>query len=256
MIADQRRRRLVELVGRRGFASLAELAEQVGASESTVRRDLEALDQAGVLRRTHGGAMMASDVVSIPAFEDRGRVAAAEKRKIGITAARLIADGDTVLLDGGTTTFEVARNLVGRSVQVVSNSVPIANLLAGDRQVELTLVGGYVYPRTGVAVGPLANQFLANVNAQWLIMSVAGITERGFFNSNGLLVETELHMMRAVREVVVVADHSKFGEPSLAFLCALEQAHRLVTDGGVDEQYRQMVLDRGLELVVAEEESP
>ena len=253
MLADQRRQRLVELVSRRGFASLGELAQQLGASGSTIRRDLEALDRAAVIRRTHGGAMMGGDAVSIPAFEDRSRVAADEKRKIGLAASRLIADGDTVLLDGGTTTFEVARNLVGRAVQVVTNSVPIARLLAGDRRVDLNLVGGYVYPRTAVTVGPLANQFLSNVNARWLMMSVAGITQRGFFNSNGLLVETELKMMQAVREVVIVADHTKFGEPSLVLLCPLERASRVVSDAALEQQHRQMVLDRGVELVVAGE---
>jgi DeoR/GlpR family transcriptional regulator of sugar metabolism len=214
---------------------------------------LEALDQAGLIRRTHGGAMTASDTVTVPAFEDRGRVCTAEKRTIGAAAAGVIKDGETVLLDGGTTTFEVARCLVGRSVQVVTNSLPIAYLLAGDRRVDLTMVGGYVYPRTGVSVGPLAVQFLTNVRARRLVMSVAGITDRGFFNSNTLLVETQLQMMKAVDEVIVVADHTKFGQHSLAFLCELGRAQRLVSDAAIGEPYRRMVAEAGLDLLVAPE---
>lgn len=255
MAADERRKRIAENVARRGFASLAELAAELEASESTIRRDLEALDQAGSIRRTHGGAMAPSDAISIPAFEDRSRVCPSEKRSIGAATARLIADGETVLLDGGTTTFEVARHLLGRSIQVVTNSLPIAHLLAGDRRVDLTMVGGYVYPRTGVAVGALAAQFLATVHARRLIMSVAGITERGFFNSNTLLVETELQMMRAVDEVVVVADHTKFGQQSLAFLCELGRVQRLVANAGLSEPHRRMIEQAGLELIVAPEES-
>lgn len=255
MHADERRHSLVELVSRRGFASLAELAAELRASESTIRRDLESLDRAGVLRRTHGGAMLASDAVSIPGFEDRSRASAAEKRVIGRRAAELVSDGETVLLDGGTTTFEVARHLLGRSVQVVTNSLPVAHLLAGDRRVDLTIVGGYVYPRTGVAVGPLAAQFLANVHARRLIMSVAGVTERGFFNSNTLLVETQLQMMQVAGEVVVVADHTKFGQQSLAFLCELGRVQKLVSDAGLGEEHRRMLGEAGVEVVVAAEES-
>ena len=255
MMAEERRKKLVQLLSKRGFVSLAELVTEFNASESTIRRDLEALDQSGTIRRTHGGAMAASDTVSVPAFEDRSRVSAAEKRLVGSEAARLVADGETVLLDGGTTTFEVARHLLGRSVQVVTNSLPIAHLLAGDRRVDLTLVGGYVYPRTAVALGPLAAQFLNSVHARRLIMSVAGITERGFFNSNTLLVETELQMIRVVDEVIVVADHTKFGQQSLAFLCSLNQVQRLVSDGGLSEEHRHMVRSAGVELIIASGET-
>ena len=256
MVADERRKKLADVVARRGFVSLSELVAELGASESTIRRDLEALDQEGTIRRTHGGAMTATDTVSVPAFEDRSRVAAAEKQSIGAVTAGLIADGETVLLDGGTTTFEVARNLLGRSVQVVTNSLPIAHLLAGDRRVDLTLVGGYVYPRTAVAVGPLAAQFLTTVHARRLIMSVAGITERGFYNSNTLLVEVQSQMMRVVDEVIVVADHTKFGQQSLAFLCPLNQVQRLVSDAALNGQHRRLVRDAGVELVIASEGTP
>ena len=254
MLGQERRQKLIELVGRRGFISLGELTELLNASESTIRRDLESLDRAGSIRRTHGGAMAPSDAISVPAFEDRSRVSMAEKRAIGRVAARLIGDGETVLLDGGTTTSEVARHLMGRSIQVVTNSLPIANLLAGDRRVDLTIVGGYVYPRTGVAVGQLACQFLSSVHARRLIMSVAGITERGLFNSNTLLVETQLHMMRSVDEVVVVADHTKFGQQSLAFLSELGQVHRVISDWGLSAEHRRIVEVSGLELILASEE--
>ena len=156
MLAETRRRRLLELITHQGYATLDELVRGLGVSESTIRRDLEALDLAGSIKRTHGGAVYTGEVRSMPAFDERTGTAAAEKRAIGLAAAALIEDGDTVLLDGGTTTLEVARALVGRRVQVVTNSLPIAQLLASNQQTELILIGGYVYPRTGVALGPLA----------------------------------------------------------------------------------------------------
>ncbi len=251
MLADERRKKLAALVSRRGFISLAELATEFAASESTIRRDLEALDHSGLIRRTHGGAMAATDAVSVPAFEDRSRVCTSEKRSIGAVAAQLVAEGETVLLDGGTTTFEVARHLRGRLVQVITNSLPIASMLASDRNVDVTMVGGYVYPRTGVAVGQLAVQFLGSVQARRLIMSVAGATDRGFFNSNSLLVETQLRMMQVVDEIIVVADHTKFGQKSLAFLCELGRVHRLVTDAGLTDEFRRKVHEAGPTVIIA-----
>ena len=152
-----------------------------------------------------------------------------EKRAIARAAASRIQDGDAVLLDGGTTTLEVARLLVGRPVQIVTNSLPIANLFASSRETDLVMLGGYVYPRTGVALGPLTVRMMEDIHVHQTILSVGGITAKGLFNSNLLLVETERQMMRCADEVVVVADHTKFGRQALAFLCELSDdrhAHR------------------------------
>src|SRR5690348_9643804 len=130
MLAEERRRLLLDLIGRRGFVSMTEMVETLGVSDSTIRRDVEALEQAGSVKRTHGGAVCAGEGrAAMPAFEERTTTKAAEKRAIGRATADLIEDGDTVLLDGGTTTFEVARALMDRPVQVVTNSLPIAQLL-------------------------------------------------------------------------------------------------------------------------------
>ncbi|MEO6808830.1 MAG: DeoR/GlpR family DNA-binding transcription regulator, partial [Isosphaeraceae bacterium] len=108
MLAEERRQRLLALISRRGFATLEELVESLGVSESTVRRDLEVLDQSGAIKRTHGGAVCSGEVRAMPALEDRATTMLSEKRAIGQAAAALLNDEDTVLLDGGTTTLEVA----------------------------------------------------------------------------------------------------------------------------------------------------
>lgn len=256
MLADERRNKLAEIILERGFASLADLAAELGASESTIRRDLEALDRQGLVRRTHGGAVAATDAFSIPAFEQRSKIAVEEKRKIAKAALGLIEEGDTLLIDGGTTTYEFARLLTGKAIQVVTNSLPVAALLARDRKVDLTVIGGYVYPRTAVAVGPLALKSLEHVHARRLIMSPAGITELGMFNTNALLVETELKMMNVVDEVIVLADHTKFGQRSLVYLCELQRVHKLVADGRLHPRYRKMIRDAGIELVIANGDVP
>lgn len=251
MLAETRRRILLDLINRQGFASLDDLVRASGVSESTVRRDLEALDLAGVVKRTHGGAVCSADVRAMPAFDERTTAAAAEKQAIGRSAAMLVGDGDTVLLDGGTTTLEVARALAGRPVQVVTNSLPIAHLVAASKETDLILIGGYVYPRTGVAMGPLAVATMQGVRVHKVIMGAGGIVAEGIFNSNSLLVETERQMMKCGQEVVVVADHTKFGRLSLTRLCGLDEIQRLVVDPDLPEEYRLLLEKAGVAIQIA-----
>src|SRR4051794_28799845 len=251
MLAETRRRQLLELISRRGFATLDELIKSLGVSESTIRRDLEALDLSGAIKRTHGGAVCSGEVRGMPAFDERATTAAAEKRAIGQAAAALVEDGDTVLLDGGTTTLEVARVLVGRPVQVVTNSLAIAQLLAAAKETDLILIGGYVYPRTAVAMGPLAVATMQDIRVRKALLGAGGIVAEGVYNSNSLLVETERQMMTCAQEVLLVADHSKFGRLALSRLCGLEEVDRVVTDSGLSEVYRKLLDAAGVAVHLA-----
>ncbi len=251
MLVEERRQRLLELVSERGFISLGELAKTLNASESTIRRDLDYWDQHGLVKRTHGGAVYRDDHPSLPALEERSSRELEEKRVIAGAAAARIRDGDSVLLDGGTTTLEVARLLVGRPLQIVTNSLPIAQLFASSRETDLVILGGYVYPRTGVALGPLTVRMMEDIHVHQTVMSTGGITARGLFNSNLLLVETERQMMRCADEVVVVADHTKIGRQALAFLCELSAVDTLIVDRGIAPEQRELVGRTGVRLVVA-----
>jgi DeoR family transcriptional regulator, fructose operon transcriptional repressor len=251
MLAETRRRILLGLIARQGFATLDELVKSLGVSESTVRRDLEALDLGGQVKRTHGGAVYSGEVRSLPALEDRASTATAEKQAIGRAAASLVDDGDTVLLDGGTTTLEVARALVGRAIQVVTNSLPIAQLLAASQKIDLILIGGYVYPRTGVALGPMAIASMRGIRVRKKILGAGGIVADGIYNSNLLLVETERQMMSCAQEVVIVADHTKFGRLSLARLCGLDEVQQLVVDPGLADEHRPFLESAGVQIRIA-----
>lgn len=251
MLAEERRNKLLEVVRSRGFASLLDLAREFEVSESTIRRDLDQLEENGAARRTHGGVFYTGASPKLPHFEERQPAQWDKKQRIAERAAALIQDGETILLDGGTTTYEVAQRLVGRPLQIVTNSLPVANLFASSATTDLVLIGGYVYPRTGVSLGPYANEMLSRVGVQRTVLSVAGITERGFHNSNLLLVETERAMMRAADQVIVVADSSKFGHQSLAHLCELSEVDRLVVDGEISNIWRQRVSEADVELIIA-----
>lgn len=251
MLVEERRQKLSDIVSQRGFVPLPELVAEMGVSESTVRRDLDYLHEAGLLRRTHGGAIALGEPVALPAFDERSGRQTREKKAIGQKMASLIQEGETVLLDGGTTTFEVARNLIGRTLQVVTNSLPIASLLSASRDIDLVLLGGYVYPKTGVALGSMTQHALQNLHVHRLVISVSGLTKRGLFNGNLLLVETEQAMMRCAEETNVVADHSKFGQQALAFLDDWTGIHRVVVDDKVTES-QLAIVGPNVEVVIAE----
>ncbi len=253
MLVEERRQRVLDLVSQRGFVALTDLARAVQASESTLRRDLDYWHQQGALRRTHGGAIYVGDAQSLPALEERSAVQLEEKKAVARAASARIQDGDAVLLDGGTTTLEVARLLVSRPMQIVTNSLPIATLFANSHETDLVMLGGYVYPKTGVALGPLTVRMLDEVRVHQAVLSVGGVTAKGLFNSNLLLVETERKMLRSADEVVIVADHTKIGRPALAFLCDFAAVDTFLTDGGLTAEQRTLLEQSEVRLIVAGE---
>ena len=252
-LTDDRKNKLLELIRQRGFASLPALAETLEVSESTVRRDLDFLEESGVAQRTHGGVFYTGPSPRLAHFDQRQALNWDKKRQIAVAASRLIEDNDTILLDGGSTTYELAQLLVGRPLQVVTNSLPVANLFTSSENADLIFVGGYMHAKTGVSLGPYANQMLAGLNVRRAVLSVAGINDKGCYNSNLLLVETERAMMTSAEEVIVVADSTKLGHTSLSHLCDLNQIDVLVTDSEISAEWRERAAAAGVNLVVAEE---
>lgn len=248
---EQRRAKLLELIRSQGFASIPDLRAALDVSESTIRRDLDHLEETGEAQRTHGGVFFTGPTATLKIFADRRAGQWEKKREIAIAASRLIDDHETVLLDGGSTTYELARQLMGRPLQIVTNSLPLANLFASSEQVDLVLLGGYVHNRTGVSLGPYANQMLASLNVQKAVLSTAGADGRGYYNSNLLLVETERAMMNAADQTIIVADSSKFGRSSLARLCGLSDVQTVVSDEGLSQQWREKLSEAGVNLIIA-----
>ena len=254
MIADERRNSILRIAEESGFVTLQQLIHELGASESTIRRDLEYLDSVGQIQRTRGGAAYAGE--SLTDFHIRQNQSSLEKRRIAQRVAELISPGETVLLDGGTTTLEVARNLGGKTLQIVTNSLPIASLLMNQAEIELIFIGGYVYPKTGVALGDQAVDALSKINVSRLVMSTGGVTRDGLYNSNTLLVETERQMIQAAQTVTLVADSSKFGQRALAHLCPLEAVNQIVTDSGISSDWSSTLSDHGIDIDIVNVNTP
>jgi DeoR/GlpR family transcriptional regulator of sugar metabolism len=248
-----RRARMLDVIRQQGFVSIPELRDSLEVSESTIRRDLESLEESGEARRTHGGVFYTGSVTTVRQFQ-RGNPSDGawdKKRAIALEAAKLVSDHDTVLLDGGSTTYELAKQLVGRPLQIVTNSLPVANLFSASDSVDLVILGGAIHNRTGVTHGPFTDQMLETINVQKAFLSVAGVNEKGFYNSNLLLVETERCMMRSADRTIIVADSTKFGRSSLARMLEWNQVDTLVVDEDLSTSWRDRIDELDTNLILA-----
>ncbi len=251
MNAAQRQLRIQELLESQEFIDLETLCREFDASESSIRRDLGQLERARVLKRVHGGALAIKTQGHLLDLGWQRTRNAAEKQRIATEAAQLIEDGQSVILDGGSTTAAVAAELADRFLNIITNSLAIAGVFKNARQIELTLTGGYLYPRLEVMLGTLCENMLAGVTADALIMGIGGITDAGFSNNNTLLVSSEQKMIKAARKVIIVADHTKFGKAAMVHLAPLEAASVVVSDAGLAPDYQQMLKSRGIQVLLA-----
>jgi DeoR family transcriptional regulator, fructose operon transcriptional repressor len=252
MTAEERRHRIEEYLQQVEFASLEELSQHVGVSASTVRRDLTALEAGGSLKRTHGGARILNPKTDEFIFSARDTHQLAEKEAIGKACAELIQPNQSVIIDAGTTCFHVARHLEDKPLQIITNSLPVANLFAAATKVELVSSGGVIYPRLGVLVGPLAVEtFSKKIHADVAVMSGGGITPEGITNSHGLLIDIQLAMIRAAHRVIFCLDHTKFGRQSVLPLCGLDNVDTIVTDDQAPRDLVEQLRAKELEVVIA-----
>jgi DeoR/GlpR family transcriptional regulator of sugar metabolism len=258
MIIAERQSLLRELLAQRGMSDLDSLASELKVSQSTVRRDIDALVEEGLVKRTHGGVIWTGEQIVVApnirpyAFDQRMEYQVDAKRQNARAARELIQPPDTILHDGGTTTFYLSQQLLGMHVQIVTNSFPIANLFVNDENVELVLTGGLLYPRYGVLLGPTAESSISTIHAKTMFFSVAGIHEGVLYNQNLLLVQAEQRMMEQAQRKVLLADAGKFGQQALAKLCALKEIDIVVADAALPKDQQRHVRDAGCELILAD----
>jgi len=175
----------------------------------------------------------------------------AEKEAIGRACAELILPNQSVIIDAGTTVYHVARHLESKAPQIVTNSLPVANLFASANRLEVVVSGGVIYPRLGVLVGPLAVEAFSKIHADVAIMSAGGISLEGITNSHGLLIDIQRAMIHGAQKVIFCFDHTKFGRKSVLPLCDLDCVDTIVSDNGAPTELVQGLRARGIEVVVA-----
>jgi DeoR/GlpR family transcriptional regulator of sugar metabolism len=233
----ERQRAIVSLVERQGDLTVEEAGRTLGISPATVRRDFVELSRRGALNKTWGGVKRSP---SAPPSGDmlpsslRENLNAPQKDRIARRACELVHDGDVLIIDGGTTTLRMAHYLANRPVRILTNSILIAHRIDAMRSVtggaEVFLAGGFLYPGSGLLVGPEAVQSLGQYHAKWAFLSVGGLDAEGGTNTNHLVVESERAMIRMAESVVVMADSSKWHRKEMVRAFAWNEVTRLVTD--------------------------
>jgi DeoR family fructose operon transcriptional repressor len=253
MLAEERRLRIVEILNERenGVVTVAELAELLGVSGMTIRRDLDTLEEMALLRRIHGGAVSYQREIDEKPFQERGEEFNQEKQVIGRVAAQLIHDGERIILDAGTTTLQVARNLADKKdLTAVTNALPVAEELSHCLQVSTILLGGMLKQKERCTVGPTVVEVLSRLSVDKLFLSAAGFTvEKGATDPDLWEVEVKRAMIGAAREVILVADSSKWGTVNLVQITPLEAIHKIVTDDNLPIEAIEMIEAGGVEVV-------
>ncbi|GAB4490888.1 MAG: DeoR/GlpR family DNA-binding transcription regulator [Anaerolineales bacterium] len=250
---EERQTSILSLLARQGRLSVAEIVEQFKVSEATARRDLEALTERGKIQRVHGGALPVKQAQPEAPLLQREQEQFFEKQRIGQAAAALVEDGETVFLASGTTTLEVARHLRARqNLTVITNSLPVMNTLANLPGIKLIGIGGLLRQSELSFVGHIAEQAIAELRADKIILGVHAFSlEHGLTSDYLPETLTDRAILKIGRQVILVADHTKFGRVAPAYLAPLESIHTLVTDSAAPPDFLDALRERGLRVVTA-----
>ncbi|WP_214321136.1 DeoR/GlpR family DNA-binding transcription regulator [Nonomuraea sediminis] len=250
MLQRVRHAEIMRRVRLSGATSVQELAQQLGVSPSTIRRDLEVLDRDGTLRRVRGGALASVDADTDRPFSEVAEVDEQDKEAVALSAAELVRDGDVVLLDIGTTTMRLAHHLRGRPITVITSSLAVFDVLRHDSAVELLLLGGRLRRPYHSLVGVLTEAALGQVVADRVFLGVSGVRQ------DGQLVDTTLAevplkraMIAAAGEVVLLVDRHKFPGTGALRVCGPEDIDVVVTNRGADETTLRNCAAAGAEVV-------
>lgn len=254
MLARQRQEVILTTVERDGGARVSDLVHEFGVSDMTIRRDIEALAEKGLVHRVHGGATLADRSIDEPGFSVKSEMNPVQKSQIARTAASLIPPGTSVALSAGTTAYAVAVEL--RAVQhltVVTNSPRAAELLYDPtRDDQLVVLTGGVRTPSDALAGPVANLMLATTHVDTLILGVHGIDlEAGLTTPNLQEAQTNRALIKSAKKIIVVADHSKWGIIGLSTIATLDQVDTLVTDAELDAEARRELSGHDINLIVA-----
>ena len=252
MLNEERRRAILEIMNRDGRVLVTELSQQFQTSQVTIRKDLELLHEQRHLHRTHGGALPSRDgALEDPTLREKEQLHRKDKVHIANAAARLVNEGQVVILDSGTTTTAVARALRNfHNLTIVTNAVNIAAELVGTR-VDVILTGGTLRKNSFSLVGPIAEETLRHLSADTLFLGVDGFdVHYGLTTPNLLESKVNRVMVEVVKRVIVVCDSSKFGRRSLSRIGPTSVVHQVITDHGIPKSDSRVLHKAGVELTL------
>jgi DeoR family ulaG and ulaABCDEF operon transcriptional repressor len=256
MHETERHRVILAAVQARPLATVAELVEMTGTSEATIRRDIAALHVQNRLRRVRGGAEAINPpeqggLVGRP-FSVNETINIAAKRAIARAAAELCKDGEPIIINGGTTTYQMVHYLTGRRLSVFTNSFGIAEFLIHNSRNSVVIPGGTVYREQNVILSPFGGVVASHFYAKRMFIGCQGLGQHGLMEADPMVVQSELALINQAEELIVLADSSKFNARSSLILCGLDRIHSVITDSGIREEDRAMLEQAGIELTVVE----
>ncbi|MES2649511.1 MAG: DeoR/GlpR family DNA-binding transcription regulator [Bacteroidota bacterium] len=254
MLANQRRDKIVELLVEDGSAKVIDLARIFKVTEVTVRQDLEKLEKDGLLVREHGGAFLKNIKDQVLSFSVANHDNMDKKSLIAAKCLDYIENGDTIILDSGSTTTEIAKKIKGnRHLTIITNALNIAMMLGAEPGIEIIMTGGEFKPPTLSLTGQKAADFFKGINVQKLFLATAGLSLKAgltYPSISDLVVKKA--MIDAAETTYLVADSTKIGKAAFASLGALSLIDYIITDAGVDEKYKKVLIDNEIELIVAD----
>jgi DeoR family transcriptional regulator, fructose operon transcriptional repressor len=231
MFTEERHQQILSYLNKYHRASVPELSQVFQVSESTIRRDLSELEQKEMLRRTHGGAVSVDFVRMEPTVREKQTTNLSEKESIAKTASEWIKEKETILLDSGTTTLQLAKHLHSLNLTIVTNSVSVLTELQDMKNIELLSTGGTVRSQIGAMVGPYAEGFIRRIKVDKLFLGINGVDVRnGLSTPNVLEAQIKKEMISAARQVILLCDHSKLGKITLHQVAPLSEIDVIITD--------------------------
>lgn len=255
MHEKDRRSAILGAMAGRSVVPVRELVRITGASSATLRRDLARLEEDGLVRRVHGGISAPEQslpaTLGAPTFSSQRVKNADKKRAIAAAACELCEDGESIIINAGSTTFAMVNFLRDRRLNILTNSFPIAEALMRGSDNRITLPGGEVYREQGIILSPFEDDTIQNLHATTMFMSAAAITPLGVVEADPLVARAEAKLLKRADRLIVLADSTKFEPRGSLVVCPLSRVSTLVTDDGISEAALAMMESAGLAVIIA-----
>lgn len=250
MFFEERQIKILELLKDKSSIKVSELSTIFKVSESTIRRDLQEMEEKGLVARTHGGAVSKEKTIFEPSFQEKEDKRHIEKLSIGKIAAAMIEDGDTIILDSGTTTLQLARCIKAKDITVITNSIDIASELSLRSNIEIILTGGALRISTRAMVGPITEDVLKNFKVDKAFIGANGISiEKGITTPNIMEAHIKKEMMKAASKVILAVDSSKFNQVSFAVISPVTAVDLIITSSDLNENIINEYKELGVEII-------
>ncbi len=248
----QRHRVILNEIEKKGYITVQEISQQLNVSEVTIRKDLKQLEERKMLLRSHGGASPLSSLIYDRHIDEKEKIMVDEKLRIADAANQLVKKDDRIIIASGTTVLYFARKIsMSEPITVITPSVKVSLTLCYNPSVEIMQLGGGMRKSSATVIGPYAEQFLSGLMCNKLFIGVDGIDiEFGLTTSNLAEAHLNHYMLEAAKEIIVLADSSKFGKQGFGKICDIERVHHIITDKNAPQNVVQIIRDKGIEITL------